>query len=545
MLSARSLSAEALELSSMTDYIVIGAGSAGCVLAARLSEDPDVGVTLLEAGGSDDTLLIRGPALYSRLWRSKHDWAFRTEPQAFSGGRRMFWPRGKVLGGSSSLNVMVYIRGHRSNYDEWRDLGNAGWGYDDVLPYFKRSENWCGEPSEFHGTEGPLDVRSAGPHEPSADAFVDAAAEVCRVPRNDDFNGASQEGVGHYQYTVRDRQRWSTADAFLRPALARKNLEVITNATVVGLVVENGRATGVKYAVGEKVHVVNAAREVILAAGAVGSPHLLMLSGIGPADHLKEHGVEVVHDLPGVGSNLQDHLMSASQYAVKENASRKFGKLAALSWLARYALFKSGPFTHPVVHTGGFVRLGSNQSRPNLQFHVAPFGAFTPNTDEPGDPDSGRLLTMFPSLLYPKSRGEIRLRSADPLAPPSIDPRYFSEAADMELLVEGIKLCREIAAAKPLADLCVSEVRPGAEAKTDEAIREDIRLRVNTIFHPVGTCKMGNDEMSVVDSELRVRGIEGLRVVDGSIMPKIIGGNTHAPIVMIAEKASDLIRARA
>jgi choline dehydrogenase len=526
----------------MHDYVIVGAGSAGCVLAARLSEDPTIRVLLLEAGGSDGALFIRGPGLYNMLWRTKHDWAYRTEPQSAVNGRRMFWPRGKVLGGSSSLNAMIYIRGHRSNYDEWRDLGNAGWGYDDVLPYFKRSENWCGPPSEYHGTGGPLDVRTAEPHAPAAEAFIDAALKVCRVARNDDFNGAHQEGAGHYQYTVRDGRRWSAADAFLHPARARKNLEIKTGATAVGLVVKSGRVEGVRYVVGRKELMARAEREVVLASGVVGSPHLLLLSGIGPADSLSKHGIPVVHDLPGVGSNLQDHVMTVVQHRVTDAGAQRMSQLAGLAWLARYALFGAGPLTHPPVHAGAFVRSRAALARPDLQFHVVPWGLFTPNTDEPCNPDPGRFLAILPGLIYPVSRGEIRLRSADPLAAPVIEPRYLSAPEDLEVLVTGLKLAREIAAAAPLARYCVSEARPGKGAATDDALRAEIHLALNTIFHPVGTCKMGTDDLAVVDSELHVRGVDRLRVVDGSIMPTIVGGNTHAPIVMIAEKAAEAMR---
>jgi choline dehydrogenase len=413
-----------------------------------------------------------------------------------------------------------------------------------VLPLFKKSENWCGAPSDWHGTGGELDVASAGAHATSADAFIDAAREVCNVARNDDFNGAEQEGAGHYQYNVRKGRRWSAADAFLRPALARKNLEVVTNATVVGLLVDKGRVLGVRYVVsGDKtVRTAKASREVILSAGSIGSPHILMLAGIGPAAHLKEKGVDVVHDLPGVGANLQDHLMPPVAFTVKQKGAHQFGTIKALAWLGQYALFGRGPLTHPPVHTGAFVRTKKGLKRPNLQFHVVPWPRFAPNTDEPCDPEPGRCVTLYPSLLYPESRGEIRLASSDPFTPPSIDPRYFSEKADLDLLVDGVELAREIARAKPLADVVSGERAPGPEAKTREAIGDDVKRSVNTIFHPVGTCKMGNDEMAVVDAQLRVRGLEGLRVVDGSIMPTIVGGNTHAPIVMIAEKAAAMIR---
>ena len=438
----------------------------------------------------------------------------------------------------------MLFRSHRSNYDGWRDDGNPGWGYDDVLPYFKRSENWCGAPSEYHGSGGPLDVRPGSECAPAADAFIAAACERCGVGRNDDFNGAEQEGAGTYQFTVRNGRRWSAADAFLHPSRERANLDVQTGAHVLGLVVAGGRVEGVRYAVGREERVARASGEVILAAGAVGSPHVLLLSGIGPAEHLRSVGVDVVHDLPGVGENLQDHLFAVAQYRALARGARAYTRLGSLAWLGRYALRGRGPLALPPVHSGAFVRSRPGLARPDLQFHVLPWGGFTPNFDENIGPDPGAHLTILPTLIYPDSRGVIRLRSADSREAPAIDPRYLSAPADLDLLVTGLELAREIAAAPPLARYRGEEVAPGPSVTDGDGLREDIRLRTNTIFHPVGTCRMGSDERAVVDAELKVRGLAGLRVVDGSIMPTIVGGNTHAPIVMIAEKASDLVRGR-
>jgi choline dehydrogenase len=526
------------------DYVIVGAGSAGCVLAARLSEDANARVLLIEAGGSDRSLMIRAPGLYTRLWRSKHDWALQTEPQHEADGRRMFWPRGKVLGGSSSLNAMIYIRGHRSNYDEWRDQGNPGWGYDQLLPYFRRSENWRGAPSPYHGRGGPLDVADGRSNPPAIEAFIAAAGARCGTARNDDFNGAEQEGVGRYQYNWRSGRRWSGADAFLHPARGRANLQVVTGATAVGVVIERGRARGVRYRIGATEHVAVAEREVILAAGAIGSPHLLLLSGIGPADHLRAHGVPVVHALPGVGGNLQDHLFAVVQHRIVRDGVRRLSKRRVLASLAQYAVSGTGLFSDPPIRAGAFVRSRPGLSRPDLQFHVCPVGMFAPNSDQPRALELGSYLSMLPTLLYPESRGEIRLRSADPMAKPRIEPRYLTAATDVETLVAGVRLAREIAGTQPLARYCGAEVRPGSARTSDEHLRADLRQSVSTLFHPVGTCKMGGDELAVVDASLRVRGIEGLRVADGAIMPTIVGGNTHAPIVMIAEKAADLISGR-
>ncbi len=527
----------------MFDYVIVGAGSAGCTLAARLSEDPSVKVLLLEAGGSDRAMNVRAPGLYFALWRTARDWAFVTEPQAGVDGRRMFWPRGKVLGGSGSLNASLYVRGHRDDYDGWRDAGNPGWGWDDVLPLFKRSQRQRRGASAAHGADGPLDVDEQADLAPASRAFADALAKVCGVSLVDDFNGGDSTGAGLYQVTIRDRVRCSTSLAFLDPARARPNLTVVTGALVAGLVLEGKRATGVRYRVGKRDEIARADREVVLCGGAVGSPQQLLLSGIGPADHLRAVGVPVAVDLPGVGRNLQDHLFCTVTYDTPAGSTRALTRFSLVGSLTRYALARRGPLSRSPVESGGFVRTRPGLPCPDLQFHFAPYPTDEPNTDEKRATPFGRRMTILPSLIYPRSRGEICLRSSDPAMAPVIEPRYFSDPADLELLVTGVKLAREIAATEPLASHRGTEIRPGAAATTDDAIRASIRRHVNTIFHPVGTCAMGSGADAVVDAQLRVRGVDGLRVVDASIMPTIVGGNTNAPTIMIAEKAADLIRA--
>jgi choline dehydrogenase len=518
------------------DFIVVGAGSAGCVLADRLTARGGHRVLLLEAGGSDDDVRIRSPSLYQLLWRTKFDWDFYTTPQADVNGRTMFWPRGKVLGGTSSLNAMVYVRGHRSNYDEWRDLG-----YDEVLPYFKRSEDFRGPPSDYHGQGGPMTVTPCAASTPVTGAFIESAARVCGVPISTDFNGASQEGIGAFHHTIVDGKRCSTADAFLRPALQRPGLEVSANTVVLGIVLERGRAIGVRVRRAGVEEVLHADGEVILAAGAVGSPQLLLSSGIGPADHLRGVGISVNHDLPGVGENLQDHVLTVNDYVTLERGSLHINVASFAAWIAYFAMTGRGPLRNTPIEAGGFLRTHASQTRPELQLHFAPWPTDHPNSDVKRPIPFGRRFTIFPSLIYPKSRGTVRLRSSDPLAAPAIDPRYFSEPQDLQVLVEGVKLSREIAASSPLSRFRGEEVSPGAASIGDDDLRAKIRERANTIYHPVGTCKMGVDELAVVDPGLRVRGIAGLRVVDASIMPTIPGGNTNAPVIMIAERAADLI----
>jgi choline dehydrogenase len=525
----------ARKTSTVYDYIIVGAGSAGCVLANRLSADPAVRVLLLEAGGRDSRREIHIPAAFSKLFQGACDWSYFTEPEPHLDNRKLYWPRGKVLGGSSSINAMIYIRGSRSDYDRWQQMGNAGWSYADVLPYFKMSENQERGASEFHGVGGPLNVADLRCINPIAQSFVDAA-EQSGFHRNSDFNGPSQEGFGFYQVTQKDGKRHSAAAAFLKPATQRRNLTVKTAVHVFGVLFDHSRAVGVSFQAGsggsEQARV---DREVILCAGAIGSPQILMLSGIGLGDHLHKFDIPVVCELPGVGRNLQDHPALPVAYDCKEPVSllnaETFGSLA------RYICFKQGPLTSNVAEAGAFVRTSQAGDTPDLQFHFGPVYYLNHGLERV----TKHGFTFGPTLIRPNSRGEILLRSSNPLDSPAIRANYLSDEHDCQVLMEGIKLARSLAHARSFDRYRGKETLPGDEVQSDVALRTYVRQAVHTLYHPVGTCRMGTDSEAVVDPELRVRGVQGLRVVDASVMPFVPSGNTNAPTIMIAEKAAQMI----
>jgi choline dehydrogenase len=517
----------------MYDYIIVGAGSAGCVLANRLSEDPSIKVLLLEAGGPDSRREIHIPVAFSKLFQTSCDWTYFTEPEPQLEGRKLFWPRGKVLGGSSSINAMIYIRGNARDYDHWSELGNPGWSFADVLPYFKKSENQQRGPSEFHGVGGPLEVSDLRCINPMSEAFVEAARES-GFSLNSDFNGATQEGFGFYQVTQRNGRRNSAAAAFLRPAMGRPNLTVKTGAQASGILFENLRAIGVSYQGKNGIEQARAEREVILCGGAIGSPQLLMLSGVGPAKDLRRFDIPVVFDLPGVGANLQDHPATTLIYQSLQPIS--LTRAESISSLARYLCFKNGPLTSNVAEAGGFVKLSSDT--PEIQFHFGPVYYKSHGRETIKE----HAYSFGPTLVRPQSIGHICLRSSNPLDSPRIQANYFADSRDLDLILEGVKLTRRIGAARALDKYRGRELYPGADVQSDDALRSFIRKMVETLYHPVGTCKMGSDSAAVVDAELRVHGIDGLRVVDASIMPTVPGGNTNAPTIMVAEKAADMIK---
>jgi len=525
------------------DFIIVGGGSAGCVLANRLTQDGNHRVCLLEAGPEDRTPMISTPGAFAYfMFSRKYNWMFDSEPKPdIRNGQPVFCPQGKTLGGGSAINAMVYIRGHRCDYDHWAGLGNPGWAYEDLLPYFRKNE--CNERGgdEFHGDSGPLYVSDCRNFYPLNERFLQAA-EQAGFPLTDDFNGAEQEGVGYYQFTIRDGKRCSASLAYLRPARTRKNLHVVCDAQVTRILFDGKRAVGVEFQRKGGIEVLHVNREVLLSAGAYNSPKLLMLSGIGNPDSLAAAGIAPRHDLPGVGENLQEHVDSCVlQYSLKKDGFRaSVGGLASMApHVIRYLFSRKGKLESSVTQAGGFLKTDPELDAPDVQLHFLPLLY----------DDSGRDLKLMAKsgyschacVLRPRSRGRMTLRSADPHEPPRIDLNFFDHPDDRKTLVEGIRLVRRILAAPAFDDYRGAELNPGPDAQSDDEILARAKERLGLVYHPSGTCKMGQDGMAVVDKELRVHGLQGLRVVDASIMPTLIGGNTNAPVMVIAEKASDLI----
>ncbi len=538
------------------DYIIVGAGSAGCVLANRLSADGKTRVLLLEAGGDDrptknpsqfmSNLMIHVPVGYSQTLKDpKVNWLYNTEPDPGTGGRTHVWPRGKVLGGSSSINGLLYIRGQDADYDNWRQLGCEGWAWDDVLPYFLRSQHQERDAGALHGKGGPLNVSDVTTKHPVSDAVVDACEEA-GIPRRADLNGGDQEGVSYYQLTVKNGQRCSAAVAYLHPVMGRPNLRVETNALASKVLFEGKRATGVAFTQNGVKRTATAKAEVILAGGAVNSPQLLQLSGVGPAALLKEHGIAVVNDLPGVGENLQDHYVMTQTYRLKAGtvSVNELTKGARFVGEAMKFLFqRKGLLTLSAAHIAVFCKSRPDLAHPDIQFHILPA---TMDTDKLMNEQKMELegqpgLTIAPCQLRPESRGHIRIKSADPSAYPAIVANYLSDPLDQEVAVAALKWGRKIGSQPALAPWIDHEMMPGPDFQSDEMLLEYARAAGTTIYHPVGTCQMGSGPRAVVDAQLRVHGVEGLRVVDASIMPRLVSGNTNAPTIMIAEKASDMI----
>ena len=524
------------------DYVIVGGGSAGCVLAARLSEDCAARVLLLEAGGKDNHPLIHMPVGFAKMTTGPYTWGFTTAPQKHANNREIPYAQARVIGGGSSINAEIFTRGHPSDYDRWAEQeGCDGWAFKDIRQYFLRSEGNTILAGEWHGTEGPLGVSNIPDPQPMTRAFVQSCQQL-GIPYTPDFNGANQAGCGVYQTTTKNYRRCSAAVGYLKPVLSRPNLTLETGCMVKRITFEGSRATGVEYITSQGLRCVRATSEVIVTSGAIGTPKVMMLSGIGPAAHLKEHGIDVVHDLPGVGENLNDHF--GIDIVAELNGHWSLDKYNKWHWAAlagiEYLAFKSGPITSNVVEGGAFWHSGVQGDVPDLQFHfLAGAGA---EAGVPSVPDGASGITLNSYTARPKSRGTVRLRSKDPSALPVIDPNFLAEPDDLKTSVEGVKISREIFS-QPALQKYVREIRfPDSSVGTQAEFEAYARQYGRTSYHPIGTCKMGTDEMSVVDTQCRVRGLDGIRICDSSIMPSLIGSNTNAPTIMIAEKASDMIR---
>jgi choline dehydrogenase len=508
------------------DYVIVGAGAAGSVLASRLSEDPTTRVLVLEAGGPDDDPRIHRPSAFRQLLDSRFNWGESTVEEPHLNGRRVALPRGRGWGGGGSISAMVYVRGHRFDFDRWEALGNPGWGYDDVLLYFKKAENQERGPSEFHGVGGPQNVADPRWVPPIAEAFCEAAFQA-GIPKNEDFNGPRQVGVGLYQLNQKNGERHSAADAYLRPALDRANLTVESRARVTRILFEGRRAVGVAYVQNGRAHEVRAGREVLLSAGTIGSPQLLLLSGVGPAEELKALGIPVVRDLPGVGQNLQDHPRVAITYSSRKPLGLSESERERAE--REYEENHTGPLTSNGIGAGAFVKLSPDDPAPGVQI--------MPTTNPAAD-----SFSIHAALMHPRSRGSVRLRSTDPTEPPAIQVNYLADERDMVGLVLGLEIAQRIAESRALDAYRGEELGPGPAGWGRDTLHAYIRDNVATFFHPVGTCRMGSDELAVVDPDLRVRGVDGLRVIDASVMPDLLSGATHAATVMIAEKGADFLR---
>jgi len=524
-----------------TDVVVVGSGSAGSALAGRLSEDPRIRVTVLEAGSRDRNPWLHVPIGYAKtMYHPTISWNFETQAEPELAGRSVPWPRGRVLGGSSAINGLIYIRGQPEDYDHWRQLGCTGWGFDDCLPYFRKAERQERGADELHGADGPLSVTDLREKGVLERAFIDAAKEL-GYPENPDFNGPEQEGAGWYQVTVRDGFRCSAATAYLKPAMKRPNLRVITDAHVERIIIEDGRATGVVYRVGNQTRTLRAQREVVLSSGAIGSPQLMMLSGLGPAAHLAEMGIEVKRDIPSVGQNLQDHLQARLMYRANQRVTvnERMGMMGMARMGAQFALTRRGPLSFAAATSGLFARVLPQSATPDVQFHFIPWSADSVKEGLHKFPG----FTVSVCQLRPESRGEIRLASTDPLAKPHIHARYLTTETDRQCMVEGVKLAKRLAETGALGRFITDRYSPPEDAPEDDAAWLDfVRRTSGTIYHPTGTCRMGEDQGAVVDTQLRVNGVGNLRVADGSIMPTVVSGNTNAGCIMIGERCADFMK---